>query len=133
MSGRAVAGIILHADGRILFSRRGRDASSYVGMWEFPGGSLLPAEDPLEGLAREMREEVGIRIMEGAVLLREGQHQAPNGLWETRTYVIKNFAGTPLLMEPGKASEIAFFNPIHPPQPLIPEAEVDLHQYLSSL
>jgi ADP-ribose pyrophosphatase YjhB (NUDIX family) len=54
--------IIKVVDGRpeILLSRRGIEP--YKGMWDCPGGFLDNGELPEAGLAREMKEELGISI-----------------------------------------------------------------------
>ena len=63
-----VAGVIQDARGRILLARRtaGRDLA---GMWEFPGGKVDPGETPEQALARELHEELGIRIGNSAPLI----------------------------------------------------------------
>ena len=63
-----VAGVIQDARGRILLARRteGRDLA---GLWEFPGGKVDPGETPEEALARELHEELGIRIEASAPLI----------------------------------------------------------------
>jgi len=56
-----VAGVMLDARGRVLLARRteGRDLA---GQWEFPGGKVDPGETPLQALARELHEELGIHV-----------------------------------------------------------------------
>jgi len=43
----------------VLLVRRSQDADSFAGSWEIPGGRLLPEETPVEGLRRELLEELG--------------------------------------------------------------------------
>ena len=50
---------LVDADGRVLVAQRpaGR---SMAGLWEFPGGKLVPGETPEACLIRELREELGV-------------------------------------------------------------------------
>jgi A/G-specific adenine glycosylase len=59
----AVAGWVARR-GKVLAVRRGEDGV-LAGMWDLPGGELEIREDPDEGLARSLRERVGLEI-EGA-------------------------------------------------------------------
>ena len=52
-------------DGRILIAER-PVGKFMAGWWEFPGGKLEFGERPEDGLAREVREELGIEIEVGA-------------------------------------------------------------------
>jgi 8-oxo-dGTP diphosphatase len=64
MTGRTeivVAAMIVGDDGRILIAER-PEGKFMAGWWEFPGGKLEFGEPPEAGLAREVREELGIEI-----------------------------------------------------------------------
>lgn len=49
------------ADGRLLLARRPAD-KHHGGLWEFPGGKVEPGESPRAALAREVAEELAIRV-----------------------------------------------------------------------
>jgi 8-oxo-dGTP diphosphatase len=63
-----MAGVIADVRGRILLARRtaGRDLA---GLWEFPGGKVDPGETPEQALARELHEELGIRVQRSEQLI----------------------------------------------------------------
>lgn len=63
---RVVAAVLRNSRGSILLTRRG-DGRSFAGAWEFPGGKVEAGESPGEALARELHEELGIRIEPGDV------------------------------------------------------------------
>ncbi len=52
------AGIV--NDGKALITRRGVEPEK--GRFDIPGGFLSGGEDPIEGLKRELREELGLEI-----------------------------------------------------------------------
>lgn len=56
-----VAGVLFDGAGRVLLAQR-PPGKHLAGMWEFPGGKLEPGETPQAGLARELHEELDIRI-----------------------------------------------------------------------
>ncbi len=54
----------LERQGHVLISRR-PDAVAQPGRWEFPGGKIAPGESPADALAREVWEEIGVRVRVG--------------------------------------------------------------------
>jgi 8-oxo-dGTP diphosphatase len=56
-----VAAALSNTDGRILLQKRPK-GKAMAGLWEFPGGKLLPGETMAAALCRELHEELGIVI-----------------------------------------------------------------------
>jgi 8-oxo-dGTP diphosphatase len=52
---------------RVLVTQR-KAGRHLAGAWEFPGGKVLPGEDPREALRRELREELGIEAIAGEIV-----------------------------------------------------------------
>jgi len=59
----------MDALGRVLLAERPA-GKHLAGYWEFPGGKVEPGELPLEGLARELQEELGIELVSAEPLIR---------------------------------------------------------------
>lgn len=59
-------GVLFQPDGRFLLTSR-PEGKPYPGYWEFPGGKLEVGETVEQALARELHEELGIKI--GAAVL----------------------------------------------------------------
>lgn len=64
-----VAAAVYDPDGRVLVAKR-PDHAHQGGLWEFPGGKLEPGEDRVEGLRRELDEELGIELTDARPLFR---------------------------------------------------------------
>jgi 8-oxo-dGTP diphosphatase len=58
-----VAAALIDGEGRVLVQQR-PPGKPMAGLWEFPGGKVEPGEFPEAALARELAEELGIRIAE---------------------------------------------------------------------
>jgi mutator protein MutT len=56
-----VAVAVVEHQGAVLIGRRG-PGQKLAGVWEFPGGKVLPGEDPAAAACRECREETGLAI-----------------------------------------------------------------------
>ena len=64
-----IAGALFDATGRVLIAQRPR-GRHMAGRWEFPGGKLGFGEDRLEGLKRELAEELGVEVRAARPLIR---------------------------------------------------------------
>ncbi|HET9451788.1 MAG TPA: (deoxy)nucleoside triphosphate pyrophosphohydrolase [Aggregicoccus sp.] len=58
---RVVGAMLEREGGRYLITQRPAKASLPL-LWEFPGGRVEEGESDAEALARELREEMGIRV-----------------------------------------------------------------------
>lgn len=58
---RVVAAVI-EREGQVLLCRRPRE-KRHGGRWEFPGGKILQNESILSAARREIREELGLRVL----------------------------------------------------------------------
>jgi 8-oxo-dGTP diphosphatase len=56
-----VAAVIERGDRRLLIGQRKRNDTSPL-KWEFPGGKVEPGETPEIALARELKEELGVKL-----------------------------------------------------------------------
>lgn len=66
-----VTGIIINSKNEILISKRA-EYKKHGGMWECNGGSILAGETSLEGIIRELKEELGINFTKKeAIYLKE--------------------------------------------------------------
>jgi len=78
---RAAIGIIINNDDRILIAKVPlHKAKIRMGDWEFPGGTIEVGETPEIALFRELKEEVGIEVVEfnklTSYLHSQGNHES---------------------------------------------------------
>ncbi|HEX4654196.1 MAG TPA: NUDIX domain-containing protein [Mycobacteriales bacterium] len=59
--------VVRDATGRLLLIRRGRPPAA--GLWSLPGGRIEPGETAAEAAAREVREETGLEVEIGPVVI----------------------------------------------------------------
>jgi 8-oxo-dGTP diphosphatase len=64
-----VAALIERAGGEVLVARR-KEEGERAGLWEFPGGKVEAGEGERAALARELREELGVRVQVGELYAR---------------------------------------------------------------
>jgi 8-oxo-dGTP diphosphatase len=101
-----VAGVLRDAQGRILLTERPH-GKHLAGLWEFPGGKCEEGEAPVDALARELREEIGVTV-ESARPLIGIPHAYPDKLILLDVWQITAWSGTP---EPCEGQRLAWIEP----------------------
>jgi 8-oxo-dGTP diphosphatase len=87
------AAVLIRADGSFLLAQRPA-AKVYGGYWEFPGGKLEPGEPPVQALARELHEELGLDI-DGATPWITRIHAYPHGTVRLHFFRVRRWRGDP--------------------------------------
>lgn len=77
MQSIAVVGALILRESSVLIAQRPEGKSQAL-KWEFPGGKIEPGESPELSLAREIAEELGVRIEVGRHF-QTVHHQYPGG------------------------------------------------------
>lgn len=95
------AAVVKEAEGYWMVRRGpGRD---HAGMWEFPGGKLEQGETFAQALARELWEELGIRVQVGELVAK-----ARNERIEMHAFEVVIQEGPPELREHDAQAVIPF-------------------------
>ena len=93
-------GVLMRPSGEFLLTTR-PPGKAYAGHWEFPGGKLEAGETVAQALARELEEELGIRI-HAPELWREQVVDYPHALVRLHFCKVRHWAGE-LQMREGQA------------------------------
>ncbi len=100
---KVVAGIIEKANHVFLVKRPPNKRDG--GLWEFPGGKVEEGEDLLSALKRELKEELGIKVI-SADFFTSIKEERENYKLEFYFYKIYSYEGEIFLKE---AKEASFF------------------------
>jgi 8-oxo-dGTP diphosphatase len=89
-----VAAAVIDVAGRVLIAQRPQ-GKHLAGGWEFPGGKLEPGEERRAGLARELREELGITLSAAPRPLIRVRHAYDYGDVLIDMWVARQYSGEP--------------------------------------
>jgi 8-oxo-dGTP diphosphatase len=99
---------LLDAEGRVLITRR-PPGKPLAGLWEFPGGKVEGDEVPEAALIRELREELGVEIVNDALSpLTFASHAYPEFHLLMPLYACRSWEGSVTALE---GQELAWVRP----------------------
>lgn len=90
---RVAAAVIRRADGAVLLSLRPAHLE-HGGSWEFPGGKVERRERLVDGLARELEEELGIEIRCATPVIRV-LHRYTSKVVDLAVFEVSEWVGEP--------------------------------------
>ncbi|TLZ40384.1 MAG: NUDIX hydrolase [Methanobacteriota archaeon] len=97
-------------DGRVLLGRR-TSTTRFAGMWDAFGGHLVPCEEPAVALARELEEELAIRVSGPRFLgIYEDVDPTSKDLFRHYLFLVTQWEGEPRIANE-EHSEIRWFPP----------------------
>lgn len=108
--------------GKLLFAKRGGAVRDGEGTWELPAGGVKFGEPVEDALLRELKEELCVTPVEYKnlgfkdVIQKDGEHIKKH--WVTFEYLVLVNPDEVAIGEPEACSEIGWFTPDTPPQPL---------------
>jgi mutator protein MutT len=85
-----VAGLLVRA-GRVLLCHRSAGRQWFPDVWDLPGGHVERGEAPIKALARELQEELGIRIQQPGPELR----RVVEPEFALRIWLVERWVGDP--------------------------------------
>lgn len=94
---KVAVAVIVDEHQRILITQRPLHAA-HGGRWEFPGGKLEVNELPEHALIREVREEVGLEVL-NYQFLGEVRHEYSDKTVHLIVFLVTQFSGNPLCIE----------------------------------
>jgi 8-oxo-dGTP diphosphatase len=121
---------LIDTDGRVLLARR-PEGKEMAGLWEFPGGKVLPGESPESALVRELKEELGLDTAESCLApFAFASHRYPAFHLLMPLYVCRRWSGMPVPLE---GQELAWVRPARLADYPMPPADRPLVALLQDL
>ncbi len=110
------AAVIERPDGRFLMASR-PEGKVYAGWWEFPGGKVEAGETARQALERELREELGIEVVEAWPWLNRA-YVYPHAHVMLRFFRVTGWRGEP---HPHEGQSLAWTQAVSPDvSPILP-------------
>lgn len=97
--------------GRVLLVHRRPDKGAYPNVWDLPGGVIENDESELSALARELQEELGVRIATGSAshLCRVAAGPSDEAALLS-AWLVRDWQGTPANAAPDEHDDIGWFD-----------------------
>lgn len=91
--------------GEILLTKRHPD-KTYPNLWECPGGSILAGESSLDGAIREVKEEIGIKLLKfNGKMIKSDRREAYNDFYDVWLFD-QSFEITETVLQEDEVSDI---------------------------
>lgn len=100
-----VAGLLVR-HGRVLLCHRSAGRQWFPDVWDLPGGHVECGESPMQALARELEEELGIRIEEPGPELR----RVVEPDFALRIWLVERWVGDPANTSPAEHDDLRWFD-----------------------
>ena len=105
---------IIIKKGKVLMVRRNRDP--YKGTWMFPAGFIDYGEHPEETLAREIKEETGLKLKKATLFKVMQSEDDPRSPGHFLFFYKVTVSGTKLETDKDENQEIGWFDLENPPE-----------------
>jgi 8-oxo-dGTP diphosphatase len=119
---------IIFDQGRLFINQRTSDRV-LGGFWEFPGGKIELNETPEEALIRELREEIGIEVIECQHLFQY-PYEYPMRQVMLEVFWVKRFIGEP---HPHEQQAIEWITQVDIPQYQFLDANLGMMDQIRTL